>query len=238
MITGVVIALSEELGTLTAKNIGKGEIGYLSDRLWLINSGAGAENAKKAAELLIAHGAGKLISWGCAAGLTKDLKPGALILADRCIAADHSVYVTDQAWRQQAIDLFVGNSPVVNAIAESSCVVSSSRDKLSLGETTQAVALDMESSAVAKVAKSNGVPFLVVRAIADPVAMDLPSAVRVAMDEDGQIDLVRMMRHLLTHPLELPALIRLGLHFKAAKSTLKKAGHVLDKLTEIDVKTA
>jgi adenosylhomocysteine nucleosidase len=238
VITGVVIALTEELGTLTEQKIGKGEIGHISDRVWLINSGAGAENAKKAAELLIAHGAGRLISWGCAAGLTDDLQPGALILADRCIAADNSVFETDKDWRECAAALLAEHAPVIRAMTESYSVIASSKDKLNLAHATQAVALDMESSAVAKVAKAKVVPFLVVRAIADPRDMDLPEAVRVAVGEDGQVDLVRLMRHLLRHPLELPALIRLGLHFKAAKNTLKKAGQVLDKLTEFDVKTA
>lgn len=238
MITGVVIALTEELGTLTEKKIGKGKIEYLSDRVWLINSGAGAENAKKAAELLIAHGAGRLISWGCAAGLTDDLQPGALILADRCIAADNSVFETDRGWRECASALLAEHAPVIRAITESHSVIASSKDKLNLAHATQAAALDMESAAVAKLANLNGLPFLVIRAIADPVSMDLPTAIEVAMGEDGQVELVRLMHHLLRHPLELPALIRLGLHFTAAKNTLKKAGHVLDKLTEFDVKPA
>lgn len=238
MITGVVIALSEELGTITAKRIAKGNIEYFSDAIWLVNSGAGAENAKNAAELLIKQGANRLISWGCAAGLSKDLKPGDLVLADRCVASDNSILETDERWREYAYSLLADYTPAILALAESDSVISRGEEKLRLGRATQAAALDMESVAVAKVAKSNGMPFLVVRAIVDSQEMDLPAAVRVAVDEDGHVNLAKLIIHLIMHPYELPALICLGLHFKAAKNTLKKAGSMLDKLTNFDINPA
>jgi len=238
VITGIVVALSEEISTLTQAKLAKGTIAHLSDSLWLINAGAGAENAKTAAEALVAHGVSQLISWGCAAGLAQDLKPGDLILADRCIAADGSVFGTNRQWREHAVSILAGYSPIVRALAESKAVIGKAADKQKFAETTGAAALDMESVAVARVAGGKGLPFLVVRAIADPHDMALPGSVCVAVDSDGQVNLGKLLLHLLMHPAELPALVRLGRHFRSAKNTLNQAGQMLAKITEVNVKAA
>jgi hypothetical protein len=78
----------------------------------------------------------------------------------------------------------------------------------------------MESVAIAKVAKAHALPFLAIRAIADPVTMDLPVAVSHAFNQQGDVELGKLLRFLLTHPLELKGLITLGQHFSAAKKTL------------------
>ncbi len=88
MITGIVVALPEELSTLTSKKIDKGCCVFITDTIVLAYSGAGANNARTASELLIAQGATRLISWGCAAALSETLKPGDLVLADTLIDAE------------------------------------------------------------------------------------------------------------------------------------------------------
>ena len=88
MITGIVVALPEELSTLTSKKIDKGCCVFITDTIVLAYSGAGADNARAASELLIAQGATRLISWGCAAALSESLKPGDLVLADTLIDAE------------------------------------------------------------------------------------------------------------------------------------------------------
>lgn len=238
VITGIVIALTEEVGTLTEKKVAKGGIARLSEKVWLVNSGAGAENAGRAAELLVKQGANRLISWGCAAGLVKGLQPGTLVLADCCIAADKTVFETDKPWREYILTLFAGQAPAVKSLAESDTVISLSEDKMKLAHATQAAALDMESASVARVAKANGIPFVAVRAIADPHDMNLPRAVSVAVDEQGQVNLGKLLAYLVAHPYELPALIRLGRHFKAAKLTLKRVAQAIDKLADFESKAA
>ncbi len=92
MITGIVVALPEELTTLTSKKIDKGRCVFIADKLLVAYSGAGPVNAQAAAELLASKGATRLISWGCAAALSETLKPGDLILADKLIDADNARY--------------------------------------------------------------------------------------------------------------------------------------------------
>ena len=63
MITGLVVALPEELTTLTQKKIAKGRCFFITDKLLVAYAGAGPANAQSAAELLVAQGATRLISW-------------------------------------------------------------------------------------------------------------------------------------------------------------------------------
>ena len=98
MITGIVVALPEELTTLTSKKIDKGRCFFITDKLLVAYSGAGHVNAKSAAELLVAKGATRLISWGCAAALSESLKPGDLILADELIDAGNVVMAASADW--------------------------------------------------------------------------------------------------------------------------------------------
>lgn len=231
MITGIVIALAEELCTLIPKKLKQGETFRLSDKVVIIYSGAGAKNAGYAAELLVENGAVRLISWGCAAGLSPELKPGALILADQCIATDGTKTQTHPVWRHSTETILANLLPITGSIAASDNVVIASQDKLNLGIALNAIALDMESTAIAQVAETHNLPFLTVRAIADPQTADLPMAVTNAIDAQGQVNIKKLLLYVLVNPSELPQLIKLGLYFKAAKKTLKQAALKIDKIT-------
>jgi adenosylhomocysteine nucleosidase len=232
VITGFVIALPEEISTLTTQKIVKGCCTFITDDKIIANAGAGPDNAKLAAEQLIAHGAQQLISWGCAAALKPELKPGDLVLATQLIDADLAVIKIDANWinfNQQKLQqhLIIQSGE----IAESKTLVTSSTEKKQLQVKTGAIAVDMESIAVAKVAEQHQLPFLAIRAIADPANMDLPKAISAALNNQGDIELGKLLQFLAMHPSELPGLIKLGLHFHAAQKTLKQIAKYLDDIT-------
>lgn len=232
MITGIVIALPEELGTLTSKKLDKGCCVAISGNIVLAYSGAGATNARAASEALIGQGACRLISWGCAAALSTNLKPGDLILADTLIDADSNPFDTHPEWIEISQTLLPDSIKIhIGSLAESHGIVSSSASKKQLHAGTGAIALDMESVAVAKVAQQNNLPFLTVRAIADPVDMDLPKAIDHSLNREGDVVLGKLLSYIALHPAELPGLIKLGLHFNAAKKTLKLVARHVDRLT-------
>ena len=60
--------------------------------------------------------------------------------------------------------------------------VGSVEDKAALFERTGAVAVDMESAAIAEVAEQHGLPFLAVRVVVDSAGDVLPAAVTAAAD--------------------------------------------------------
>jgi len=234
VITGIIIALPEELSTLTSKKIDKGSFVFISDTIVLAYSGAGADNARKASELLIAQNATRLISWGCAAALSETLKPGDLILADNLIASDNTQISIRSDWHRYTKNLLSNTLKVhTGSLAESNNIVAAAQDKKHLHTKTGAVALDMETVAIAKVARQSNLPFLAIRAIADPVAMDLPKAINHSLNNQGDIVLSQLLLYVTRHPAELPGLIKLGLHFNAAKNTLKLIAAQLNNVTAL-----
>ena len=103
---------------------------------------------------------------------------------------------------------------------------------------TGAVALDMESVAIAKVARQYKIPFLVIRAIVDPVDMSLPQAISYSLNDQGEVVLGKLLFFLFLHPAELPGLIKLGIYFNAAKKTLKLVAKHLDTVTGVNCSNA
>lgn len=235
VITGIIVALPEELTTLTSKRISKGHCLFIADKLLVAYSGAGPNNAQLAAELLVAKGAARLMSWGCAAALSASLKPGDLILADKLIDAGNIEMAVNADWysytKNRLAKFVVVHS---GSLAESISIVSSSMDKKQLHSITGAVALDMESIAIAKVARQYNLPFLSIRVIADPVNMSLPLAINYSLNDQGDIMLGKLLLFLFLHPAELPGLIKLGLHFNAAKKTLKSVANHLGTMADFN----
>jgi hopanoid-associated phosphorylase len=232
VITGIVVALPQELSTLTTRKVVKGHCVFLTDSIVLAYSGAGANNAQAAAKLLIAQGANRLISWGCAGALSGDIKSGNLVLADELIDADGVTITVAKEWHKHVKTVLEKSALVLRSgsLLETKTLVSTSREKQQLHQQFQAVALDMESIAVAKVAEAHHIPFLAIRVIADPVTMDLPQAVAYALNEQGDVQIGKLLTYLLTHPSELKGLIALGQHFNAAKRTLKLVAKELEPL--------
>ncbi len=184
-------------------------------------SGVGPKRAFSAAQALLEQGATSLLSWGSAGGLIPTLSPGSLVLPKVIVAVDGTVYPVNAAWHghlcsqlKRKVDLHEGR------LAESGTVVVCPAEKSTLFHETGAIAVDMESAALAAVAHEAGVPFVVIRAVADPVNLTIPRSALEAFDEFGELIPLRFLRTFARHPIELPALIRLGLDFRAAQITL------------------
>ncbi len=231
MSCGIVVALPEELSTLTSRKLAQGECVSFSDDILIAYAGAGPLNSGNAARLLIAKGADRLISWGCAAALEPQLRPGNLVIADQ-IFFDQQIFDTDKRWSHKLRSRLSEKLPVTSGnLATKSRIIASSIDKQTIHKDSGAIALDMESGAIAKAAIQADIPCLVLRAIADPASMDLPQAVVQALNSQGQVELGKLLMFLMIHPWELPGLIRLGLHFNAAQKTLKTIAKHLDEIT-------
>ncbi len=250
MITGIIVALPEEIASLRAypngsieRGIKKGHYIYVTENLRVYCAGVGAENAKKAAEFLIDKGATQLISWGCAAALQPDLKAGDLVLADHLLDYQHNVMVVNVAWHEhikKSVQKLLNDHAFAlpfnlysGIVLESQQLVSTAEQKATLYSTTQAIATDMESIAVAQVAQHYAVPFVVIRTIADTATMNLPDSVAKAINEKGEVEVTKVLSSLFSQPKELPELIRLGQYFGAARRTLKYLAKHLDTLVKI-----
>ncbi len=233
---GIIVALPEELTTLTTKKIAKGESDFIAENIMVACSGAGRENAIKAAELLIEKGAKGLISWGCAGALALDLKPGDLLFPEKIITSKGKTLNITQIWLAH----IKKNLPIIHrsvSLLESLTIIETSEDKRNLYQKTKAVAVDMESAAIVQTAEKAAIKNLVIRAIADPVTLNLPTAVSYSLNSEGRVILNKLLRYVLTHPQQLPALIKLGLNFRVAKNKLKAVAKHLDTIVGFDLNT-
>lgn len=228
MITGIIVALAAELSTLTDQKMKKGDCIFINDHTLLVFSGAGSENARNASQLLIKKGAERLISWGCAAALKTNLNPGDLILPQTLTTEDQEQLSLSTPWFHYVLENLTSFTAYTGPLTESSVIVTESAAKKALHRKNRAIALDMESIAVAKIAIEQNIPVLVIRSIVDPIEMDLPKAVSFSLDDQGEVVLIKLLWFLLTHPTELPGLITLGMHFNAAKNKLKLVAKHLD----------
>ncbi|NOQ76912.1 MAG: phosphorylase [Methylococcaceae bacterium] len=238
MITGIIIALPDEVNSLTSKKINKGDCVFINENTVVCCSGAGPTNAAIASQLLIDKGAKRLVSWGCAAALSSDLKPGDLVLPQQLQSESKQLLSIDSPWLIQVSKQLSTLQPNNGLLAESAVIVAESTAKKAINLQSNAIALDMESIAIAQTARQHDLPVIVIRCIADPVDMSLPKAVSYALNEQGDVVLPNLLWFLLTHPTELPGLIKLGLHFNAAKNKLKLVAKHLDIIVGFDLNTA
>jgi adenosylhomocysteine nucleosidase len=191
-------------------------------------SGADAVRAEAGARRLVSEGVTALVSFGLAGGLVDGLAPGDLFVPERIVTDDGTVYRADPAWRKAVAAMPVipgcgGRRAFVlkGALVSVAVAVDTADGKRSLAKQTRAVAVDMESAAVARVAAEFGLPFLAFRAVGDPVVRPLPSAALAAVGADGSLRLGALLLNLAGHPFQVVDLVRLSLDSAAGLATLK-----------------
>lgn len=177
-------------------------------------------NTRACAERLVAQGATGIVSFGLAGALDPHLAPGTLLLPACVIGPDRTSYETDAAWRRR-IEAMVG-AESCNALLGSDSVVATAGDKARLFRETGAVAVDMESHVAASVASAAKLPFLVVRAVADPAMRAIPRAAMAGLDAEGRTLVLPVILALKKRPRELPDLLRLAADSRAGFDALRR----------------
>jgi hopanoid-associated phosphorylase len=175
-------------------------------------SGGSAERARAEATRLVAEGAAAVVSFGLAGGLAPELRPGDLLLPESVRAAGTRVWPVDPIWRERVHDRLIagGLEPRASALVGSEAIVATAADKRALFEATGAQAVDMESHEVAVVAAAAGLPFLVVRALADPYDQVIPQVAREALRPDGRMRFQGLLGGLFRERGGAMALIRVA----------------------------
>lgn len=186
-------------------------------------SGADSARAAAGARRLIADGAEALLSFGLAGGLDPRLNPGDLIVADMVIDRRREVYDTDLAWRVALFQALEAARPTGGAVLGSETLVVSAEEKTKLRDATGAVAVDMESFAVASVADQAGVPFAILRAVADPLWRDVPPAARAGIADDGGVRVGAVLAGLIMAPWQLVSLIAIAIEARQGLAALGRA---------------
>jgi hopanoid-associated phosphorylase len=173
-------------------------------------AGASAKRAAEAARRLLDEGCTALLSFGIAGGLDPVARPGTVIIADAICAAGGWRLATTDAWRDVVRAALAEEAPIVGGVAGSPTALTTAAAKTDLHRATGAVAVDMESFGVATVAAGVGVPFLAVRAIADPLQRTIPEWLLEGIAEDGTVRPEKIARGLFLRPWTVWALIGLA----------------------------
>jgi adenosylhomocysteine nucleosidase len=218
-IVAALVAESRSLGPASRRGV---EPATLADGTQLIVSGIGPAAAAVGARRLLAAGARALLSWGMAGALDPALPAGALVLPAAVISPEGRVFLTTADWRERVSRALAASQRVCGGTLLS-CrePLGSTAGKALAFAQTGAVAVDMESSAIAEVAAAGRVPFLIVRAIVDTARDAVPEVAlsTTRAGEDGP-QVGRLLASLARRPGELPALIRLARRYRSASRAL------------------
>jgi len=181
--------------------------------------GAGDPQRTAALVAAAARHAKCLVSFGVAGGLAPHLKPGDVILSTEVIGHGRRWRPSD-AFHAEMTSLAPRIGAVAGPVLGASDIVATEDDKRRAWERTGALAVDMESGIVARTAEAAGIPFLVLRTIADPASRELPPAALIPLSQDGTPALRRVVTEVLRRPRQIGALFGLARETRQALSAL------------------
>jgi adenosylhomocysteine nucleosidase len=207
---GIVVALDREVSPLTKKfakrSGGPAGLTVFDNRnVTLVCGGMGAKQAAAAASWLIASNKPEIVmSVGFAGALIPDYKAGDVITPGTVIDGGTG-------------DRFAAGDG--NVVLVSNAGVLGEAGKRQLAAKFAAQAIDMEAAAVARVAQQNGVPFVAVKAISDPLDFAMPPMDRF-VNEAGKFRTLSFLAYMAIRPGSWPLVAELNANAKKASSQL------------------
>ena len=163
-----------------------------------------------------ADGATAVLSFGIAGGLDTALECGALVVATR-VRAPGGAWPADTVWSSALVR---ASGARLGVVAGADAIVAGPHAKRSLRLMTGALVVDLESAVAAAFAASRGLPFAVLRAVADTAEEVLPRAAAVGLTRTGRPAPARVAMALLRRPSEFPALVQVAKRSSTALEAL------------------
>jgi adenosylhomocysteine nucleosidase len=223
--TGVVVALVSEARALTSLNV-QPDMTPLADQSALWVCGMGPAAARRAASSLADAGAMALVVFGVAGALNERLSNGALFCPEHILDENGRMHATDPSWRarlQQRLSAAPWPLYANGALLSVQKPLLTTADKTAAATQHAALAVDMESAAVADVADERNLPFVVLRAIVDEVGDTIPTALNNSVDAWGRPRTGKLITALCRHPSVLADLPRLYSRMQRATHALRAA---------------
>ena len=190
---GIVCALPIELGSFVnrcekVKKYTGGDFVFRGGfydgiRIAIVESGIGFARARRATQALVeGHSPNWLLSCGFSGALQPDVPTGAIVVGNEIVDQhEHSLKIDMNMPTDPAHGLFVGRLLTADQL------VRSAERKRQLGEQHAALAVDLESLAVAQVAHETKRRFMAVRVISDDVNAELPPEVLTVIGATGSV---------------------------------------------------
>jgi adenosylhomocysteine nucleosidase len=179
-------------------------------------TGMGMENARRGAEIAMAAPHTICIASGFAGSLKPAHKVGDILAAravqrlgkSKIIECSRNLFMA--AYENKAIE--------AKMLLTTDKVIATVEEKQRMSPFADAV--DMESFAILSVAKEKRLPAVAIRVVSDRFDEDMPADIDMTVDERGRIKIGGVFMHMTSHPLQLPALIRLGRQSHTAAEAL------------------
>jgi adenosylhomocysteine nucleosidase len=158
---------------------------YGKIRIALAQSGMGPKPARRATLALVdGHSPRWIISAGFSGALEPKMKVGDIVVGSSIVDSNGTELVIDMKMpANPAAGLYVGRLLMVDRI------VRTVAEKNSLAGRLGAIAVDMESMAVAQVCRNSKTRFLAVRVISDDLSADLPAELASVVGSSGTVRL-------------------------------------------------
>lgn len=191
---------------------------YGDIRIVSAESGMGFSRARSATQALIeAHTPLWVLSVGFAGALREEMKVGEIVMADS---------IVDTHGHEMKIDLHVASDPQhglhVGRVVTADAMIRKVDEKRELGSTLDAVAVDMESLAVAQVCRETSTKFLCVRVISDDMSADLPAEILSVVGSTGSMRIGAALGSIWKRPGSVMDMWKLRENANAAADRLAK----------------
>lgn len=226
---GIIAALTLEISPLIrdlenprSESVGPVVIhrGEVSGRpVSLSVSGAGKKAAERGAAALIESSRPSLIvSAGFSGGLSAEATAGRVVYASDLVdeAGNRETFPAPAGFMRPAGGLS-------GALLTTRYFVSAVDHRRRLRDRFGAVAVDMESIHIGRIARQAGIPFVAARVISDDLSAELP-VMESVMKKDGSVDLPRAIAYFVRHPGTAVAFMRFMAGLNAHARTLD--GHL------------
>jgi adenosylhomocysteine nucleosidase len=179
-------------------------------------TGMGAESARRVADAVMDASYQFCVSAGFAGALTEKYLVGDVLVAEavqqlgksKTLPCSRNLVHAARDDGAKQVKMFLTAGHVVRTPAE----------KAQLGPFADAV--DMESFAVLDAAAARKLSAVAIRVISDTSKAEVPAFVDAMVDEKGRVNAKGVLRQMTRHPLQLPALIRLGRDSRTAAESL------------------
>ena len=159
------------------------------------------------------------ISFGIAGGLAPHLKPGDVILSGEVVGEDRR-WCSDPRFADQLGELAREIGALRGPVFGARSILATESDKARAWRDTGALSVDLESAAVAHAAEIAGIPFVVLRTIADPATREMPPAAMIPLSPGGRPSFLRVFADVIRRPQQIRAMFGLARDYRHALEAL------------------
>lgn len=198
------------------------QIAERSEKVTAIAGGGDAKSLDRQLRESAAKSASGIISFGLAGALHPSLKAGDVVIGTE-VVCDHQVFTAGKAWTEKLVEKIsapASTAAVCAPVFGALMPVVSPMDKAQLYRGSRCHIVDMESLIAARAAADLGLPFAILRVVADDAESAIPKAALAGMREDGSTDALAVIRVLARDVSQTKALIRLAIASKKARASL------------------